>query len=140
MEIRPYLAADKEQLVDLWRVVFPDDPPHNEPGRVIDSKLKVDPLLFVAAESGAIIGSVMAGYDGHRGWLYTVAVHPAARRKGTGSRLVKHAVDQLQKLGCVKINLQVRSTNSAVVAFYQALGFHTEDRISMGLLLESPCP
>jgi ribosomal protein S18 acetylase RimI-like enzyme len=138
MEIRPYAAADRDQLVALWRTTFPDDPPHNEPMRVIEAKLKIDRLLFVAARDGAVIGSVMAGYDGHRGWLYSVAVHPARRRRGTGRKLVLHAVEQLQSLGCIKVNLQVRATNAAVVAFYKALGFRVEERISMGMLLEKP--
>lgn len=139
MEIRSYAAEDKDQLAALWQAVFPDDPPHNEPTQVIAAKLKVDQLLFVASEGGAIVGSVMAGYDGHRGWLYSVAVHPTLRRKGAGSKLVLHAVEQLRKLGCVKINLQVRATNSGVVAFYKTLGFHVEERISMGLLLGARC-
>jgi len=137
MHIRPYISADKDQLVALWRTVFPDDPPHNEPRRAIEAKLKVDKLLFVAAEGAAIVGSVMAGYDGHRGWLYSVAVHPSVRRQGTGTKLVHYALEQLKNLGCVKVNLQVRVTNGAVVAFYRALGFHVEERISMGLLLKA---
>lgn len=136
MKLRPYIAADKDQLVCLWKEVFPGNSPHNEPTAVIEAKLNVDRLLFVAAEGDAIVGSVMAGYDGHRGWLYAVAVHPTIQRNGTGSKLVKYALEQLQKLGCIKINLQVVSTNSAVVAFYESLGFHTEDRISMGLLVK----
>jgi ribosomal protein S18 acetylase RimI-like enzyme len=136
--IRPYAAADKDQLVAFWRTVFPDDPPHNEPARVIEAKLKVDEFLFVAAEGAAVVGSVMAGYDGHRGWLYSVAVHPSARRQGLGTRLVHYALEQLGNLGCIKVNLQVRASNSEVVAFYRALGFRIEERISMGLLLKAP--
>ncbi len=74
----------------------------------------------------------MSGYDGHRGWLYAVAVKPEFRRKGIGRQLVNHAVSALMNIGCPKVNLQVRSTNAAVVAFYKAIGFSTEDRISMG--------
>ena len=56
----------------------------------------------------------MAGYDGHQGWLYAVAVDPEVRRQGLGKRLVKHAMHNLQQLGCIKINLQIRSDNTAV--------------------------
>jgi hypothetical protein len=101
---------------------------------MIDAKLAVDDLIFVAAEAGGIIGAAIAGYDGHRGWLYSVAVDESMGRKRVGSALIRHAVDALRKLGCIKINLQVRSTNAAIVAFYQSLGFEVEERISMGLL------
>jgi len=131
-EIRPYRSGDRDGLVQLWRQVLPDDSPHNEPNAVLDAKLAVDRLLFVASERGRIVGSAMAGYDGHRGWLYSVAVEPDGRRKGLGSALVKHAVAALRTAGCVKVNLQVRSSNEAVVAFYEALGFSVEERISMG--------
>ena len=133
MEIRRYRESDRPQLVALWRRAFPDDPPRNEPNRMIDAKLAVDDLIFVADSDGAIIGAAIAGYDGHRGWLYSVAVDESIRRKRVGSALIRHAVGVLRGLGCVKINLQVRSTNAAVVAFYQSLGFEVEDRISMGL-------
>lgn len=135
MNIRPYQESDRQQLIKLWRKAFPDDPSHNDPPNVIDAKLKVDRLLFVGEETGEIVGSVMAGYDGHRGWLYSVAIDQDSRRKGLGTSLVQYAVAELQSLGCVKINLQVRSSNSAVAAFYESLGFKIEDRISMGLLL-----
>ena len=133
MEIRRYRESDRPQLVALWRRAFPDDPPRNEPNRMIDAKLAVDDLIFVADADGAIIGAAIAGYDGHRGWLYSVAVDAAMRRKRVGSALIHHAVGVLRRLGCVKINLQVRSTNAAVVAFYESLGFAVEERISMGL-------
>ena len=74
----------------------------------------------------------MAGYDGHRGWLYSLAVAPEARRRGLGSQLVVHAQSALAKLGCQKLNLQVRADNGEVAAFYQSLGFDIEERISMG--------
>lgn len=74
----------------------------------------------------------MAGYDGHRGWLYAVAVVDSYRRRGIGTALVQEAEARLGALGCGKINLQIRSTNADVKAFYDRLGYGTEDRISMG--------
>lgn len=135
MGIRGYTDNDREALLALWREVFPDDGAHNEASLVLDAKLQVDRLIFLAMDADILLGAMMAGYDGHRGWLYSVAVSPHARRAGTGSALVRHAIKALQALGCVKINLQVRSSNAPVVAFYEALGFSQEDRISMGLLL-----
>ncbi len=135
MEIRKYNVEDYDEVVGLLERVFPDDSPHNEPSKVLEAKLAIDDLIFVAVEKGTIIGAAMAGYDGHRGWLYSVAVDPNNRRMGIGRSLVKHAIEALINIGCIKVNLQVRSTNSEVVAFYNALGFETEERISMGKLL-----
>ena len=134
MRIRPYQDDDRDEVTSLWRQTFPGEP-HNEPNAVIDAKLAVDRLLFVARDEDKIIGTAMAGYDGHRGWLYSVAVDPDRQRQGIGRQLVDYAVDVLKTKGCVKINLQVRATNAGVVAFYEALGFVVEDRISMGKLL-----
>lgn len=122
-------------MIALWQQVFPDDPPHNEPAAVIDAKLAVDDLIFVAEAEGEIVGACMAGYDGHRGWLYAVAVNPDYRRLGLGHQLVAVAVEAMQALGCVKVNLQIRADNTAVAEFYQSLGFSVEERMSMGVLL-----
>jgi len=78
------------------------------------------------------VGTVMAGYDGHRGWIYSVAVAPQHRRKGIGSRLMSVAEEALIERGCVKINLQILEGNEAVTAFYSSLGFSVEKRVSMG--------
>ena len=136
MKIRKFQEKDRASLIELWKTVFPDDPPHNEPSKVIEAKLEVDDLIFMAESNNKIVGASMAGYDGHRGWLYAVAVLPEHRRSGTGSLLVKHAIQCLKELGCIKVNLQIRSTNTDVAAFYKSLGFKVEDRISMGMLLK----
>ena len=121
-------------MIALWETVFPDNPPHNAPAKVFDAKLAVhDDLLFVATDADTVIGTAMAGYDGHRGWLYTVAVSPEYRRRGIGTALVRHAVAALRTAGCTKVNLQIRSTNLAVRKFYESLGFEAEERLSMGM-------
>lgn len=131
--IVPYSSEHFERLDALWREAFPDDPAWNRAEVAVPAKLAVQPdLLLVAVEGDDVIGSVMAGYDGHRGWLYAVAVRASQRRSGLGSRLVRAAEGALSALGCSKINLQVRTTNSAVVSFYEALGYEVEDRISLG--------
>lgn len=134
--VRKYRQGDKEALVALWQQVFPDDPPHNEPTSIIDAKLKVDDLIFVSEQNGSIVGACMAGYDGHRGWLYAVAVAPEYRRAGAGTALINAALAALKALGCIKVNLQIRPTNTAVAAFYQSLGFAVEDRLSMGVFIK----
>src|SRR5262249_7371607 len=85
MEVRRYRESDRAQLVALWRRAMPSDLPRNEPNLMIDTKLAVDDLIFVAAEDDAIHGAAIAGYDGHRGWLYSVAVDEPVRRKRVGS-------------------------------------------------------
>jgi len=92
----------------------------------------VDDLIFIVEENQELIGACIAGYDGHRGWLYAVAVDPAHRRKGIGEKLVKHSLRILKETGCIKVNIQIRSSNTGVAAFYQSIGFEVEDRLSMG--------
>ena len=94
-----------------------------------------DDLLFVATDQGNVIGTAMAGYDGHRGWLYAVAVLPEYRRRGIGTDLVLHAINALRAAGCIKVNLQIRANNAAVRGFYESLGFDAEARLNMGLLI-----
>lgn len=134
MHIRPCTTRDRASVIALWERVFPDDPPHNAPARMFDAKLAVrDDMLFVAMDADRVVGTAMAGYDGHRGWLYSVAVSPEHRRRGIGTELVRHAVDALRAVGCIKVNLQIRATNAAVRGFYESFGFEAEDRLSMGL-------
>lgn len=126
----------RQQVSDLWTAVFGPRTGHNEPGLSIDRKLAVaDGLFFVALDKDHVVGTVMAGYDGHRGWLYSVAVQPERQRAGIGAALVRHAERALLARGCLKINLQVTGSNAAVVPFYTALGYHVEDRISLGRIV-----
>ncbi|HAW17314.1 MAG: GNAT family acetyltransferase [Oceanospirillaceae bacterium] len=135
MKIRQFCESDRSDLIKLWHAVFPDDPSHNEPSKVIEAKLAIDNLIFVAEHEGLIIGACMAGYDGHRGWLYAVAVCNEQRRSGVGSALVQHAIQALKVMGCIKVNLQIRATNTEVTTFYKSLGFVIEERLSMGTFI-----
>src|SRR5438445_328450 len=127
MLIRRFADADADAVAALWRAVFPNERLHNEPARIFAEKRDVQPELFFVAEiDGIVAGTVVAGYDGHRGWLYRVAVDPAHQRHGVGTALVRHAEQALAAMGCPKINLQVRSNNAAVVAFYRKLGWCDE--------------
>ncbi len=132
--IGPYRDRQhRAQVVALWQQAFGYDTAHNLPSLAIDKKLVVnDGLFFVATDKKTVIGTILAGYDGHRGWLYSVAVHTDYRRHGLGSSLVRYAEQALTALGCMKINLQIASGNDAVAGFYEALGYGVEPRISMG--------
>ena len=140
-KIRHYQdATDRSQVVELWRNVFGYETAHNEPNLSISKKLTTkDGLFFVVAEDSVILGTVMAGYDGHRGWLYSVAVHPNKRQLGLGRSLVRHAEKALADLGCLKINLQLVASNEATAAFYESMGYAVEPRISMGKVLFGSC-
>jgi ribosomal protein S18 acetylase RimI-like enzyme len=133
MHIRLYQDADEPAVIALWNEVLPPNAPHNDPATAIRKKLAVErDLFFVAVVAGAVVGTVMGGYDGHRGWVYSVAVSPQQRRRGIGRALIERLEASLVERGCLKVNLQVRTTNAAVVAFYEKLGFRVEELISMG--------
>jgi ribosomal protein S18 acetylase RimI-like enzyme len=132
MEIRSYTPHDAGAIIDLWKkcgLVKPE----NDPWRDLERKARVDPeLLLVGEEDGRVVATVMAGWEGHRGWINYAAVHPDYRRKGYGEQMMRAAEQALAKLGCPKINLQVRNSNQEVVDFYRALGYQTDDVVSLG--------
>ena len=136
-EIRTYRDSDERAVIRLWQacdlVV-----PWNVPGDDIAKKVAFQPdLFFVANEADHITGSVMAGYEGHRGWINYLAVAPTQRRRGLGRDLMRFAETRLAALGCPKINLQVRSSNQAVIAFYKHLGYAIDDTVSLGKRLDA---
>ena len=137
LSIRPYAESDEAQVIRLWREVFPDNPSWNVPKADIDRKLTVQRELFLVGDlDGQVVATVMAGFDGHRGWVHLVAVSPAHRKKGFGRLMMEEAEKRLREIGCTKINLQVRATNQGVVSFYEKLGYAVEERVSMGKRLQ----
>ena len=131
MKIVTYHERHFEGVDRLWKSCFPGNSARNQAGQSIPAKLVLgDDLLIVAEdEEAGVVGTVMAGYDGHRGWLYSLAVRPEKRNAGIGAKLVEEACRRLSERGCVKVNLQVVEGNEGVVAFYSKLGFSTEARI-----------
>ncbi len=126
-------SKHRSQVAELWQTVFTYKDAHNLPKVVIDKKIQnKDHLFFVAEKDQLVIGTVMAGYDGHRGWIYSIAVHPDHQNKGIGSDLLSFAQEKLSLLGCLKINLQILEGNKSVQKFYIANGYAVEKRISMG--------
>lgn len=133
VEIVPYRSCHFDGVDRLWRQAFPHDAPRNRAAAAIPLKLAVQSDLFlVALENGEVTGSIMAGFDGYRGWLNRVAVFQTHRGKGIGEALVREAERRLLAMGCQKINLQILGGNDAVAGFYRRLGYEVEDRISMG--------
>ena len=127
VEIRPFQIADTEAVVALWQAAGLTRP-WNNPHQDISRKLAVQPELFLVAVDGRdVVGSVMAGYDGHRGWLYYLASTPERRGEGIARRLVEDVEERLLALGCPKVQLMVRPENGVVQDFYEALGYEPFD-------------
>jgi len=131
-QIRPFRTDDEAALVALWSACDLLRP-WNDPHRDIRRKLTLrDDLLLVASASGELVGSVMAGYEGHRGWINYLAVAPTHRRRGLGRQLMREAEERLAAVGCPKINLQVRAGNADVLAFHEAIGYRVDEVVSLG--------
>lgn len=132
LSIRSFQPEDEAAVIRLWQECDLLRS-YNDPHRDIARKLAVQPDLFlVGLLNDEIVASVMAGYEGHRGWLNYLAVSPDYRRRGFGRELVAEAERRLLKLGCPKINLQVRHSNVQAMAFYSRLGFAPDEVVSMG--------
>jgi ribosomal protein S18 acetylase RimI-like enzyme len=132
MIIRTFTPDDEQQVIDLWQecgLVVAWNDPHTD----IQRKLKDSPELFFVGEiKDRIAASCLAGYDGHRGWMYYLAVRPKLRKQGLGSRMVRHAEQALLDLGCLKINIMVRDSNQSVISFYHRIGFEDDPVVVLG--------
>ena len=136
MQIREYREDDRQSIIALWTecglVVS-----HNNPDRDIDRKLKVDPDLFlVGIDASGLVATVMGGYDGHRGWINYLAVKPSVQGQAYGRLIMQAVEERIERRGCPKINLQIRTTNKAVQSFYQSLGYSLDEVVGMGKRLE----
>src|SRR3954467_9174963 len=135
--VRAFKDSDEPRVLELWTFAGLVKA-WNDPKKDIARKLKVQRELFLVAElEGVVVGVVMAGYEGHRGWINYLAVDIGQRRRGIGSALMRDAERRLRLLGCPKINLQVRGESAEVQAFYAALGFKNDAVVSLGKRLES---
>jgi ribosomal protein S18 acetylase RimI-like enzyme len=137
LSIRCFEASDTDAVVALWQEAFPEyrdvTRPQRNPHLSIANKMATQPELFFVAElDGPVVGTVMSGYDGHRGWMYSLAVDTAYRRLGIGKQLVAHAEAALTARGCPKVNLQVLSAKQEIREFYEALGYRADAVISLG--------
>jgi ribosomal protein S18 acetylase RimI-like enzyme len=136
LRIRRFTPADEEAVVSLWRrcdLVRPWNDPHKD----IRRKLGVRPDLFLVGEvDGRVVATVMAGFEGHRGWMNYLAVDLPFRRKGLARGMVAAAEALLRESGCPKVNLQIRTSNQDVIEFYRRLGYTLDDVVSMGKRLE----
>ena len=130
--IRTFTHADEAAVVALWRAAGLTRP-CNDPHADIARKQTVQPELFLVGElAGEVVASAMAGYDGHRGSVYYVAVDPAHQRQGHARALMAEVERRLTALGCPKLNLMVRRDNSAALGFYQRIGYDEQAVTTLG--------
>ena len=141
MQIRAFAIADTEAIVQLWNDCGLTRP-WNNPYKDIERKLGVQPEMFLVGvdDGGKIIASVMFGYEGHRGWVNYLAVHPAHQRKGPARTLKQRGEAMLTERGSPKLSLQIRSGNDAVIAFYERLGYANDHTVSLGKRLIPDLP
>ena len=134
--VRSYRKKDEKQVIQLWKMsnlIIPK----NNPLRDIDEKIRFQPDLFlVGLLDKKLIGTIMVGYEGHRGWINYLAIHQEFRGKGFGVKLMDYATEILTNMGCQKINVQIRKTNNSVIEFYKKLGFTDDEVISYGKRIE----
>lgn len=136
MQIRAFRPEDEHAVVSLWERCGLLRP-WNDPRKDIARKLRVDADLFLVGIDGSeVVATVMAGYEGHRGWVNYLAVAPERRGAGLGRRIMEEAERRLRAVGCPKINLQVRGDNREAIDFYRAVGYVEDDVVSMGKRLE----
>lgn len=134
--IRPATAADAAATIALWQacaLTRPWNDPQADFTRAVEGPASA---VLVAEQAGAIVGSAMVGHDGHRGWVYYVAVSPDARRGGLGRALMAAAEDWLRAAGAPKLQLMVREGNAEALAFYAALGLTDQKVVTLGRFLE----
>ena len=138
--IRLFRTTDQKRVIQLWEqcglIV-----PWNNPEEDIQRKLADSPETFIVGElDNEVIATCMFGYDGHRGWVYYLAVKPDQQRNKVATQLMAYVEEELKRLGCPKINLQVRSSNRGVIEFYRRIGFEQDEVISLGKRLEEDHP
>jgi len=140
LTVRTFRPGDRDSVIDLWRRCELTRP-WNDPGRDIDRKLDADADGFlVGLLDDRVVASVMAGYDGHRGWINYLAVDPDHRENAFGAAIMEAAEERLDGLGCPKINLQIRTTNLDAIRFYESIGYGMDDVVSMSRRLIDDSP
>ena len=136
MEIRTFQQSDEAAVIALWESCDLVRP-WNDPRKDIQRKRRVQAEMFlVGVLDGSVVATVMAGYEGHRGWVNYLAVAPKHRERGFGRTIMNEAERLLAQAGCPKVNLQVRATNTSAVDFYRQLGYTVDDVVSLGRRLE----
>jgi ribosomal protein S18 acetylase RimI-like enzyme len=135
--IRSYHESDNQEIIQLWKecdlIV-----PWNDPQRDIERKHSIQSELFlIGLINKEIIATAMVGYEGHRGWVNYLTVKPKFQRKGIGKQIMEEAEHRLLKMGCPKLQVQIRNTNDGVIKFYRKLGYLKDEVVNLGKRLIS---
>jgi ribosomal protein S18 acetylase RimI-like enzyme len=132
LEIRPFVMEDTDGVLEVWSLAGVAGPDRAAQRKEIQKKMSHDPdSFFLGLVDGKVAATVMVGYDGHRGWIYLLAVRPDLQRKGIGRQMMEHAEQWLRQLGCPVAKLQVEQARADAVGFYQKLGYEVRELISL---------
>jgi ribosomal protein S18 acetylase RimI-like enzyme len=138
VQIRPIQDGDEAAVADLWNRCGLVRPWNDPAGDIAFARRTPESEIFIGKSNGDIIASVMCGNDGHRGWVYYVAISPDCQGGQHGRAIMAAAEDWLRALGVPKLELLIRDTNAKVVKFYEALGYKTEPMITMSRWPQTP--
>lgn len=130
--IRPYLESDLDDVIALWELCGLTRPWNNPEIDIFRKLAQRDQLFLLAVKDNQLIATVMGGYDGHRGWVNYLAVHPNFQRNGVATALVQQSEKRLIALGCPKLQLLIRKDNIDVQSFYEQLGYNEIEVICLG--------
>ena len=131
IEIRPFVIEDTDAVLEVWNLAGMTTPDRN-PRSDIQKKLRHSPeSFFVGTLEGKVVATVMVGYDGHRGWIYSLAVTPDLQRKGLGTQMMERAESWLRQQGCTRAKLQVDEARGDVTGFYRKHGYEVQPLVSM---------
>jgi ribosomal protein S18 acetylase RimI-like enzyme len=129
LTIAPIADTDVAAVAALWQRCGLTRPWNDPTSDIAFARKGPNSAVLVGRETNAIVASVMVGHDGHRGWVYYVAVDPDHRQKKYGRVVMNAAENWLRERGIEKLMLLVRSDNTAVKAFYQQLGYDEQERV-----------
>lgn len=136
MRIEPAAAADREAVIALWQEAGLTRPWNDSIADFDQALANPTSTILLARDDTGLTGTVMAGFDGHRGWVYYLAASPDRQGQGIGRELMKAAERWLIDLGCLRVRLMVRTDNAAANGFYEAIGYDRQDVVTLGRTLD----
>jgi ribosomal protein S18 acetylase RimI-like enzyme len=140
LSVAPIEDADIADVVALWQACGLTRPWNDPQADIALARRQPNSTVLVGRDADAIVATVMVGYDGHRGWVYYVAVDPVRRAQGLGRSIMNAAEDWLRQAGIAKLQLLVRRSNAKAGAFYQSLGYAEAETIVFAKWLDGREP
>lgn len=130
--IRQFSHTDLEDIINLWELCGLTRPWNNPEIDIFRKAEQQDNLFLIATRDDKLVATLMGGYDGHRGWISYLAVHPQYQRQGIATALVQQLEKRLVAKGCPKVQLLIRKDNLDIQSFYDELGYEEVDAICLG--------